>query len=324
MLPAYIYIAIFIGSLTVLFWSGSLLVKSIMKVTRYLGWREFVVAFLVMAFASSLPNLFVGINSAIHQIPQLSLGDVLGGNLVVLTLIIALAILVSGATLPTNSRMVQTSAIFTIIVAILPLILLLDGTLGRGDGLILLLCFFGYIFWIFSKEERFKKIYNHEDEEIEIIKDLKEFTKNLVIMALSLILLLGASEGVVLTVRFFVSNFNLPLELIAILVVGLGNALPEGYFAIVSAKKGQTWMILGDLMGSVIVPSTLVLGIVALIHPIRVFNFSPFAIARIFLILAAFLFLIVIRSGQKITKKEAWFLIFLYVIFVVVEIMIGL
>jgi len=220
--------------------------------------------------------------------------------------------------------MVQTSALFTIVVAILPLILLLDGTLGRGDGFILILCFFGYIFWIFSKEERFKKIYNHQGEKIEIVKDLKDFMKNLVIMILSLVLLLGASEGVVLTVRFFVSNFNLPLELVAILVVGLGNVLPEGYFAIASARKGQTWMILGNLMGSVIVPSTLVLGIVALIHPIRVFNFSPFAIARIFLVLAAFLFLIAVRSDQKITKKEAWFLILIYVIFVIVEILIGL
>ena len=77
-----------------------------------------------------------------------------------LTLAVGLAVLIGGASLPAKSRMVQTSAIFTVVIAILPLILILDGKLGRGDGLILLFAFTIYIFWLFSKEERFKKVYD--------------------------------------------------------------------------------------------------------------------------------------------------------------------
>ena len=67
-------------------------------------------------------------------------------------------------------------------------------------------------------------------------------------------------------------------------------------------------MILGDLMGAVIVPATLVLGIVALIRPIKITDFSSLAIARIFLIISAISFLFFLRTGKKITRKEALFL----------------
>jgi Ca2+/Na+ antiporter len=107
---------------------------------------------------------------------------------------------------------------------------------------------------------------------------------------------------------------------VGILVVGLGNAIPETYFAIIAARKARNWMILGDLMGSVIVATTLVLGIVALIHPIEIVNFSPFAIARFFLIISAMFFLFFVRTERKITTKEALCLLGLYITFVLVEI----
>ena len=109
------------------------------------------------------------------------------------------------------------------------------------------------------------------------------------------------------------------------LIVGLGNALPEICFAIASARKGQTWMILGNLMGSVIVLVTLVLGIVALLCPIEIpeKDFSPFAIARIFLVISALFFFICVRTDQKITKKEALILVGVYILFVLSEIFLS-
>jgi len=285
---------------------------------RFLGWREFVVAFFMIAFAASIPNLFVGISSALHKIPQLSFGEVVGGNVIDLTLAVALAALIAKG-LPAESRVVQTSSIFTIAIAVLPLLLILDGLLGRGDGIILILAFFFYLFWLFSKKERFTKIYN--TPKIPILKEFKIFIKDLGRVILGIMILLLAAEGIVRSVSFIAQSLNLSIALIGILIVGLGNALPETYFAIASARKGQTWMILGNLMGSVIVPATLVLGIVALICPIEILDFSPFAIARFFLIISALFFLFFVRTGKKITKKEALFLLGIYILFVTAEIL---
>lgn len=315
---SWFYILIFLGSCGLLFLSSRWLIEALMRIARFLGWREFVVAFFVMAFAGSVPNLFVGISSALHKIPQLSFGDIIGGNLIDLTLAVALAALIAKG-LSAESKMVQTSSIFTIVVAIQPLLLILDGTLGRVDALILILTFFVYIFWLFSKKERFTKTY--EDNQTPIIKEFKVFIKDLGKVILGISLLLLAAEGMVRSAFFFAESLNLSIALIGILIVGLGNALPEIYFAIASARKGQTWMILGNLMGSIIVPATLVLGIVALICPIKVPDFSPFAIGRFFLIISAIFFLFFVRTGRKITKKEALFLLGIYITFVLVEIL---
>jgi len=285
---------------------------------RFLGWREFVVAFFVMAFATSIPNLFVGITAAIHRIPQLSFGDVVGANVVDLTLAIAIATLVAKG-LPTESKLIQNSTIFTISVAVLPLLLILDGVLGRGDGVVLILIFLLYNLWLFSKKERFTKIY--DNQKIPILKEFGIFLKGLGKVILGIILLLVAAEGIVRSSQFFAENLNLSLAFIGVLIVALGTSLPEVYLATVLARKGETWMILGDLMGSVIIVSTLVLGIVALIYPIQITDFSPFAIARFFLIIAALFFLFFVRSGKKITKKEALFLLGIYITFVLVEIL---
>lgn len=316
-----LYVLLFITSCFLLYIASTWLISSLMRMAKFLGWREFVVAFFVMAFAGAIPNLFVGINSVLHKIPELSFGDIVGGNMVDLTLVVALAVLVGGASLPAKSKMVQSSVIFTVVIAILPLILILDGTLGRGEGLILIFAFIFYIFWLFSKEERFRKVYNSSERKP--VRNFKKFLKDLGKIILSLILLLIASEGIVKSVYNFSEDLNIALPIISILIVGLANALPEAFFAIVSAKKGQSWMVLGNLMGSVIVPATLVLGIVALLSPIEIEDFSPYAIARIFLVISAILFFIFVRTGQKVTKKEALILLGVYFLFVIFEIFLS-
>jgi len=315
----WFYIFIFIICCVLLYFSGEWVVGGLTRIARFLDWREFVVAFFVMAFAASLPNLFVGITSAFKGIPQLSFGDVAGNNLVAMTLAVALAVLFAKGGISAESRTIQTTSIFTIAAAILPLVLILDGNLSRIDGSLLIFFFLFYCSWLFSKKERFTKIYN--EHKIQIVKEFKVFIKDLGKIILGIILLIVSAQGIVASSQFFAQNFAIPIILIGVLITGLGSALPEIYFAIASARKGETWMILGDLMGAVIIPATLVLGIVALICPIEISDFSPFAIARFFLIIAAVFFLFFVQTGRKITRKEALFLLGIYITFVLVEIL---
>ena len=314
-----LYIFIFLGACFVLAWASSWLVSLLSAIGRYLGWREFIVAFIVMAFASTLPNLFVGISSALRGIPQLSLAEIVGGNVVDLSLTAALVVLLSRSALPASSRMVQSSAIFTAGVAVAPLLLMLDGQLGRGDGLTLLLIFIFYLVWLFSKDERFKKDYTNGEKGAPV-KRFASSGSNSFKVILALASMLIASQGVVMSSVYFSQSFNLSLAVIGILILGLANCAPEIYFSIVSARKGQNWLVLGDLLGAIIMPATLVLGIVCLISPIKIVDFNLFAIARIFLVVAAVVFLIAARTGQKITRQEALILLAVYLSFVLAEI----
>jgi cation:H+ antiporter len=287
-------------------------------VAKYLRWREFIIAFFVMAFAASLPNLFIDVNAAMQHKPLLGLGDIIGGNLVDLTLVLAIAVFFSKKSLSAESDMVQKSAIFTTVIAVLPLLLILDGTLGRIDGVVLILAFFLYAWWLFSKSERFKKFYKSKKEGI--VLGFKGFLWNIVKIIILLGLLLAASQAVVASAQFFSNTLGISLALVGILIVGLGNAFPELYFSVISARRDENWLVLGDLMGSVIICATLVLGVIGLLFPFDIPDFTPFFTARLILIIAALLSLIFIRTGRKITKKEGLALLFLYIIFLIIEV----
>lgn len=312
-----VYILIFIASCAVLTLSSSWLVGALLKIAKFLGWKEFVVGFFIMAVATSFPNLFIGVISALNKVPELSFGDVVGANIFDLSLVVAAAVFISRAGLSAKSRIVQGSAIFTMAIAILPLILVIDGTLSRTDGVILIATFIFYIFWIFSKRERFQKVYDGENK-----IGLKIFFRSFGLFLLAVLFMFAAAQGLVKSSLFFVETLDIPLSLVGMLIIGIGSSLPESFFMLQAARKGQDWLLLGDLMGGVIIVATLVLGIVALIYPITITDFSPFFIARIFLIISAIAFLIFLRTGMHITKKEAFVLIFIYSAFVAAEILL--
>ncbi|MCX6718605.1 MAG: hypothetical protein NTY81_03355 [Candidatus Staskawiczbacteria bacterium] len=314
-----IEITIFLASCFVLSWLSSKFIKTLTEVAKYLGWKEFIVAFFVMGFAASLPNLFVDLNAAFRGLQQISFGDIMGGNLIDLSLSMAIVVLFSGSFVSTESKTVQSSAVFTTMIAFLPWILVLrTGGLDRLDGVILIAAFFIYAFWLFSNDDRFRKVYRN--------KKLKDITKkstliwDLIKIIAILAMLLAASYAVVYTAQYFAATMNVSLALVGVLIVALGNCFPEIYFGVISARKKENWMVLGDMMASVIVCATLVLGIVALVAPFKINDFSPFLIARIFMVIACALYFFFIASDKKITKKEGLLLLFVYVAFLLTEI----
>ena len=111
-------ILIFIGSCLILTFVGKWLVDALSRIGRFLRLKEFVLAFFIIAFGTTLPNLIIGVISALNKIPELSFGDVIGSNIFDISLVVGLAALVSRAGLSSESRTVQGSAIFTVIIAL--------------------------------------------------------------------------------------------------------------------------------------------------------------------------------------------------------------
>lgn len=317
------YILVFILSCVLLALSGNWLVAALVRIAKFLKWKEFFAAFFIFSFAAELPELFIGVSSAIQGVPELSFGNIVGANVVHFSLAIALAIFLL-TEIKVESRVVQTSCLFTVAVSIMPLLLILDKSLSRFDGLILILSFLLYLPWIFSEGERFTKIYDGggEVKAISVIKKFKNFFKDLGILIAGTVLIILASQGVIQSSVFFAKSFNISLSFIGIVLLGLGTALPEVYFSITAAKKDQAWMILGNLMGCAAISASLILGLVALIKPVQIVDFSPFAVGRAFLFLAAIFFLIFLRTDKKLTKNEGIVLFLIYIAFIFAEFLI--
>lgn len=311
----WVYVLIFIGAALLLARSGAWVVQILSRIARFLKWSEFMVAFILMAFISSFPEMFVGISSVIHGIPEVSFGNIIGANVINLTLAVGLAVIFLGG-LNVGRKVVKSDSIFMVFSALLPLILILDKTLSRVDGVILLLSFVIYISWLFSKKERFHKIYNDANW------GLGQFLKDIVIFLGSVGLLFASAELIIWSARAFAAAMGISTVVVGVLLISSGTALPETYFVVKAAMRGKKEMILGNLMGCVVITSLLVLGIVALLSPIKIADFSPYFAARAFLLVSAIFFLLAVRTGEKITKKEALLLILVYLAFVVAEILL--
>ncbi|MBU3941455.1 MAG: sodium:calcium antiporter [Nanoarchaeota archaeon] len=302
---------IFLIACIVLVISGSLLVKTLTKIASFLRLSEFVVGFIIMAFATSIPELFVGITSAIAKNPALALGNVIGANIINLTLVIGIAILL-GRGIKIESKKTKTDSLYMVFIAALPMVLMIiGGSLSRIDGIILLAAFALYARRILQQRKLFKK-------EVENGIKRKEIILTTILFVFSLALLFLSAKFVVEYATLLSVDLALPPIIVGLFIISLGTTLPELTFGSRAVLAGHSEMALGNSIGSVIVNSTLVLGITSIIYPITA-NILLFSVSAIFMVVIAFLFATFVESGNKLYIKEGISLILLYIFFVIIE-----
>jgi len=198
---------------------------------------------------------------------------------------------------------------------------MLDGRILRVDGIVLLLALVFYFHQLALQEEVFTKIFSNKFKKG--WTDFKLFLKDLGIFLAGICLLLLSAQGIVGSASFLAAAIGLPLLIIGILIVALGTNLPEIVFGVKAVLMGHKDMVLGNLIGAVVANSTLVLGLTVLICPLEIGKFSPYLVGIIFTVAACLFFTIFSRTGKEITRKEAGFLIFIYIIFVASQLLIN-
>lgn len=291
--------------------SGSWLVRHLSNIAAYLKVSGFVAAFVIMALSTSLPELFVGISSSLNDNGALALGTVIGSNISNLTIIVGIVVVLSrGIKVPSKTVRAESLHMFFILV-LLSVLMYLGNGLSRVDGVILIGVFFYELYRAYKNSKRFKQPFGKRPSK-------NEFAISSLVFAGSVIVLYGSAEAVVHYGTVLAIDFALPPILVGLFLVALGSSLPELVFQYQAAAKKQGEMSLGDALGSVIANSTLVIGITALIRPIEA-DFTLFLTSAIFMMAIGFIFTTFIESEDRLRIKEGISLIFLYVIFIIVE-----
>lgn len=303
-----------VAAAAVMVLSGTLVIRALTKIASYLKLSDFVVGFIIMALATSSPELFIGISSAINNVPSLSLGDILGSNIVDITLVLGLVTILARG-IKVQGKIILRDTYLAVFIAILPLLLMLDRHLSRADGIILVLTFIFYITWLWKQRKRFKKFSDNISK--------KQFLINIFLFIIGVALLLISANFIVNFSTALALKFGLPLILIGILIVAIGTDLPELVFEIKAVRSKREGMALGDALGSVVTQGTFVLGIVGILSPFTIDNYRFFIISAIFLIIALILFTFLIKTKKALSWKEGIALILLYVIFLIFELNIN-
>lgn len=280
------------------------------RLAEFFGLPKYIIGFLVVAVISILPETFIAITSALEGVPAFGLGTLFGSNVADLSLVFALVVLASGRNLKVESRIVKNRFLYTGMIA-LPLFFGLNGYYTRTEGLLLVglgILFYLYIFKSTRSERGIEK------------GPFSSWDVFFLLLSMAGLLL-----GAYLTVKFGVAlatRLQINPILVGMFVVGLGTTLPELFFSIKAARHNHDGLALGDILGTVIADATIVVGIVASISP---FAFNPriVYVSGIFMFAAIALLLHLMRTGRKLTRREALLLVLFYLIFAVTEFITG-
>jgi len=309
---------LFFISVAFLVLSGAYIIKSLSKISKFLKITEYAATFILISIATSFPELFVGISSALTGQTALALGNIIGANLLDLTLIMGILILLGKKIKTKNTQLRESPYLLAGIVA-LPLVLFFFGNmLSRADGFLLLFVFFAYSYHLIKNSKKYVK--GHEINKKKLGRSKIILTT--LTLVLSLTVLIVSSYFVIKYASLISIDLQLPQILVGLFLISFGTTLPELAFGVRAALSGHESMSIGNQLGTIIVNSTLVLGIVALITPITADIFL-FFVAGIFLLFSAFLFVYFITSKEKLSSTEGMTLIGIYVLFVLVQFYLG-
>lgn len=316
-------LALFLLGCVILVKSASILVNSLSKIAAYFRISDFVIGFIVMAFATSIPDLTVGLSSAFastaaNPLTSMALGSVIGANIIELTLVIGIVAIIR-KDIRIETKAVRTDTIYMFLIVAIPLILMMDQVLSQMDGLILVFVFAVYMLRLLSQTSKFRA--KDKDEQIEVVSK-KEFHKNMILTVVSIVLLFVGANLLVSNGGEMATYLGVPQIIVGLFLISLGTTLPELTFETKAVLSAHPYMALGDMIGSIIANSTLVLGLTAIVFPITAGDFLIYMTSAFFMLTVAFLFMTFIEAERHILWQEGVGLILLYVLFVIVELSI--
>ena len=309
MTPLLINIIYAFISLVLIMFSAGYIISAITDYAKKLGISNYLIGFLVVSVGTSIPELSTAFVAAFKNAGNMVLGNVIGANIIDVTLVLGLTAIV-GKKLFVHGKVLTDTLLTVMVVSILPLVLGFDGQLSRIDGIILIGAFFAYMLNLLRKEGQMGHIK----------KDVKwgNIWKDMVVITISLITLLISSNLLISSARVVGRTMGIPDIILGLVLVAVGTTIPELTVELQSVFRGVSGIAFGDILGSVVCNSSLVLGLSAVINPITiaVANRSIFRDSAMFMVTSVYIALLFIKKKQ-ITWTEGIGLLMVYATFLV-------
>ena len=297
----------------VLIKSADIFVDSASDIATHFHLSKMLIGLTIVAFGTSAPEFAVSVKSIISGSGDIVLGNVIGSNILNILLILGISSMIHPLTVKNNT--VKKEIPITLLISTLLVVVLGDNifekndvnTFSRGDGIVVLLFFTIFIYYLFH-QMRNKK----DKNEIDVPKN---------ILSTAIILTIAGIVGIILGSNFVVdassyiaANLGVSEKMIALTIVALGTSLPELVTSVIATRKGSYDIAIGNIVGSNIFNIGIVLGI-----PISLFGgFSGYAINIIdlcALLVATLLLFFCSFTEYKIDKKEGFLFLIMFIIY---------
>lgn len=306
----FVNILVALASILVISISAKYAIAAICRYAETTGISKYLIGFLIVSIGTSMPELSTAIVGSLAGQGTLLLGDIIGANILVVTLILGITAFV-GKSIKIKSRTPDKTILTMMGMVILPLLLGIDGTFSRLDGGILLGAFILYVYSLLKKEKTLGKI----KEKVPV----KQIVSDMVVFLGSIIALLLSARWLLISSLHISMEFNIPVFVMGLFFLAIGTTVPELTISIKSVLSGVSSIAFGDLLGAVVINSTFVLGIGSLINPIT-FKSSSFIVAGLFMV-TSFLIAILFLNKKELNWRDGIGLCMIYLTFVITQIL---
>lgn len=274
---------------------------------------KMLIALTIVAFGTSAPEFAVSMQSLAIGSSDMLLGNVIGSNVMNILLIIGIAAIIHPIKIKDNT--IKKELPMCMLISSLIVVLFLDvklenglnNVITRSDAFVILLFFSIFMYYLIALAKNNKR-------DLDDSKPKYGLYLSLVFILLGLIGIVFGSNMVVENASIIAKRLGLSDRVIALTIIAFGTSLPELVTVIVSSKKGEQELLLGNIIGSNICNCCLVLGIpVAIYGTIVPSGFGSIDLA-VFLISSVILFIFA-QTKRTITKDEGWLMVMMFLIY---------
>lgn len=295
-----------LGGLTGLFLGGEGLIRGSSSLAIRVGISPLVVGLTVVAFGTSSPELLVSLKAAIMGSSSIALGNVIGSNIANIALILGLSAVITP--IEVHANVIKREIPIMIVVSLLLIFFLLDGTLGFIEGLIFIILLIAYtvVNILLSLKEN-KEI---EKEFEEGLKSRLNIPLATLLIIVGLVFLFFGADLFLKGAVSLAKMFNVSDAIIGLTIVAVGTSLPELFTSIVATIKKESDIAVGNVVGSNIFNILSILGISAIIVPISSAQISIIDLGA--MLAAALILLPLSYTGFRISRLEGLLLLIGY------------
>ena len=311
----------FIGLITgiaILIGGGTLLVRGASEIATRLGISPLIVGLVVVGFGTSAPELAINVFGALRGETALAFGNVVGSNISNLALVLGATALIAPITI--QGQLVRREVPFLLLITAIITVMALDGPLEglpsiiiRSESVILLslFCIFIYINILdFVDSRRSDKLIVDIEHHQRLDGDPYSRYRWLFVIG-GIALLFGGGEVTVRNGVALAMNLDVSATVVGLFVVAVGTSMPELVTSIVAARRGESDLALGNVVGSNIFNSLIVLPASGMISQIPVPR-GGLGDLVLSLVLAALLIPIFFLREARLSRKIGTFLLLLY------------
>ena len=290
---------IVVGVALVLFGADKL-TEGASSLARRLNVPEIIIGLTIVAAGTSAPELFVSLVSALNDTPDMAVGNVVGSNTMNAMLIVGTAALVAPMVISPST--VKKDIPCSVLASILLAVLAFDGFLGRFDGILLLLGFAAFMAYTLVQSKAGKD---------DVVKESSPVWKNILYIVFGLAGLVVGSNLFVDSASDVALSLGISEAVVGLTIVAGGTSLPELATSVVAARKGQSAIAIGNVIGSNVFNILLILGLTSAITPLEIEGITTIDMAV--MLLSVILVWLFSRTRYTVERWEGGLLLVIYI-----------